>query len=185
MRHGVKRVKFNRNQGERKALMRSLLLALFTHERIVTTQAKAKAVKPMADQMITRAKRSDLATKRLLLSRLPHEDAVRKLMEDIAPRYDGRISGYSRIIQLGPRMSDSAPMARLELLDSPTSETKPSKSSEKGKEAPATIRPAEASGRGKRTAKGGKVAGPEREGKTLKEKAVSRRQSSTKKEAKK
>lgn len=185
MRHGVKKYKLNRNMGERKALLRSLLIALFTHEKIITTQAKAKAVKPVADQMVTRATADSVVNRRLLLSRLPNETVVEKLLKDIGPRSAATTGGHTRIINLGSRKSDAAPMVRLELVAARTeSDTKAGQVHE-AKQATVKVKDVGALGKGTRTKTFGKVVGPERESRSLKEKAVSRRQVSTKKEGKK
>ena len=117
MRHQRKRAKLSRDAAHRKALMKNLSRQLFEHERIQTSQAKAKAVKPEVERMITLAKRGDLHARRQALSAL-HNDkfAVHKLFEEIAPRYQGRPGGYTRIVKLGPRRSDSAEMVFLELV---------------------------------------------------------------------
>lgn len=185
MRHGVKRVKFNRNQGERKALMRSLLLSLFTYEKIVTTEPKAKAVRPMADSLIHKAKTRDVSTRRLLLSYLPNQQIVEKLLAELGPRYSNRTGGYSRIVKLGRRMSDSTPMARIELLDIPTGETSSDEKPLPAKKAGRAIKgevvmASQAKALSVTPKKSGKDS--ERLGKTAKEKAsVTRRQISTRK----
>jgi len=184
LRHGVKKVQFNRNMGERKALMRSLLLALFTHESIVTTQAKAKAVKPVADTIIAKARRDDLASRRLITARFPHPKTGEKLFSQIAPRFSDRAGGYSRIIALGPRKSGAAPMARIELLTG-TGIALTTDGEAPTKKARATTKLATVSGKGEKVATRGKISAPERASKSIKEKAVSRRQVSLKKEGKK
>ena len=118
MRHGKQRHKLSRDSAHRKALLRNLSRELIEHERIRTTQPKAKALRPEFEKLITLAKRGDLHARRQALSEL-HNDkfAVHKLFEEIAPRYQGRPGGYTRIVKLGPRQGDSAPMAYLELVD--------------------------------------------------------------------
>jgi large subunit ribosomal protein L17 len=117
MRHGRKRNKLSRPAAHRKSLMSNLSKQLIEHERIKTTQAKAKAVKPEVEQLITLAKRGDLHARRQALATL-HNDkfAVHKLFEEVAPRYAERPGGYTRIIKLGPRRSDSTEMVFLELV---------------------------------------------------------------------
>ena len=117
MRHGKQRNKISRDSAHRKALFQNLSKELIEHERIRTTQAKAKAVKPEVEQLITLAKRGDLHARRQALSTL-HNDkfAVHKLFEEIAPRYSERPGGYTRITKLGPRRSDSTEMVFLELV---------------------------------------------------------------------
>ncbi len=117
MRHKKNKHKLSRDTAHRKALMKNLSKQLFEHERIQTSQAKAKAVKPEVEKMITIAKRGDLHSRRLLLSRLGQDKfIVHKLVDEIAPRYTERPGGYTRIIKLGPRRSDSTEMVYLELV---------------------------------------------------------------------
>ncbi len=107
--------KFSRKTGPRKALRKSLLRELFLHERITTTEAKAKEIRPRAEKMITKAKVDSLARRRLIAKELS-PDIVKKLFEDIAPRFKERPGGYTRILKLLPRKSDSARMAIIELV---------------------------------------------------------------------
>jgi large subunit ribosomal protein L17 len=117
MRHGKTRHKLSRDTAHRKALLKNLSRQLIEHERIRTSQAKAKAVKPEIEKMITLAKRGDLHARRLLLSRLGQDKfIVHKLVEEIAPRYTERPGGYTRIVKLGPRRSDSTEMVFIELV---------------------------------------------------------------------
>lgn len=117
MRHKKTRHKLSRDTAHRKALLRNLSRQLIEHERIRTSQAKAKAVKPEVEKLITLAKRGDLHARRLLLSRLGQDKfIVHKLVEEIAPRYTTRPGGYTRIVKLGPRRSDSTEMVFLELV---------------------------------------------------------------------
>jgi large subunit ribosomal protein L17 len=117
MRHRKTRHKLSRDKAHRKALLKNLSRQLIEHERIRTSQAKAKAVKPEVERMITLAKRGDLHARRQLLSRLGQDKfIVHKLVEEIAPRYTERPGGYTRIVKLGPRRSDSTEMVFLELV---------------------------------------------------------------------
>jgi large subunit ribosomal protein L17 len=117
MRHRRKRHKLSRDAAHRKSLLANLSKELIEHERIKTTQAKAKAVKPEFERLITLAKRRDLHARRQALSRLGQDKfVVHKLFEEIAPRYGSRNGGYTRIVKLGPRRSDSAEMVFLELV---------------------------------------------------------------------
>ena len=118
MRHRRKKGKLNRSASHRKALLINLSKQLIAHERIKTSQAKAKAVKPEVEKLITLAKRGDLHARRQALSALGQDKfAVHKLFEEVAPRYGERPGGYTRIVKLGPRMGDAAPMAYIELVD--------------------------------------------------------------------
>ena len=107
--------KLSRKRDQRKALLRALMSALFLKERMQTTEAKARETSVMAERMITRAKIGNLNSRRLL-ARLFSPKIVKKLVEDIAPRYKERKGGYTRIIKLGPRKSDGAKMAIIELI---------------------------------------------------------------------
>lgn len=108
--------KLGRDSSARKALFKSILTSLFQHGRIETTEAKAKEISGLADQLITLAKRGDLSARRMAIARLADEDAVRKLFGDVAAKYSDRQGGYTRIMKLGPRRGDAAPMAILELV---------------------------------------------------------------------
>ncbi len=117
MRHGKQRNKLSRDSAHRRSLLRNLSRELIEHERIKTSQAKAKAVKPEVEKLITLAKRGDLHARRRALSSLGQDRfIVHKLFEEIAPRYSERPGGYTRIIKLGPRRSDSTEMVFLELV---------------------------------------------------------------------
>jgi large subunit ribosomal protein L17 len=117
MRHQKQRGKLSRDSAHRKALMKNLCREVIDHERIKTTEAKAKAVKPELEKLITLAKRGDLHARRQALSQLGQDSStVHKLFEEVAPRYAGRSGGYTRILKLGPRRSDSTEMVFLELV---------------------------------------------------------------------
>jgi large subunit ribosomal protein L17 len=109
--------KLGRDSAHRKALYSNLAAALIEHGRIKTTAAKAKAVKPFAEQMITLGKRGDLHARRLALAELRSQDVVHQLFSEVAPRFADRPGGYTRIVRLGPRNGDSAEMVYLELVD--------------------------------------------------------------------
>ena len=117
MRHQKTRHKLSRTSAHRKALLANLCKEVIQHERIKTSEAKAKAVKPELEQLITLAKRGDLHARRQALSTL-HNDKfiVHKLFDEVAPRYATRPGGYTRIVKLGPRRSDSTEMVYLELV---------------------------------------------------------------------
>lgn len=117
MRHAKQRNKLSRDSAHRRALMRNLCRDVIEHERIRTSQAKAKAVKPKLEKLITLAKRGDLHARRQVLSELGQDKfLVHKLFEEVAPRYADRPGGYTRIVKLGPRRSDSTEMVFLELV---------------------------------------------------------------------
>jgi len=117
MRHGRANYKLGRLTQHRWALFRNLLVALFRHERITTTEAKAKAVRGAAEHMITLAKREDLHARRQVLSMVPDATVVGTLFDTIAARFSDRNGGYTRIIKTGRRPGDNAPMVILELVD--------------------------------------------------------------------
>ncbi len=117
MRHANAGKKLGRDASHRKALYSNLTGALITHGRIETTEAKAKAVKPLAEKMITLGKRGDLHARRQAMAELRSNDVVHKLFSDVAPRFADRNGGYTRIVKLGPRQGDAANMALLELVD--------------------------------------------------------------------
>ncbi len=105
----------SRPKNQRKALLRTLATSLFLHEKIQTTEAKAKELRSVAEKFITKAKKNDLFARRILARDL-NPVTVKKLVNDIAPRYQERHGGYTRIIKLGPRHSDGAKMVIIELV---------------------------------------------------------------------
>jgi large subunit ribosomal protein L17 len=117
MRHARAGKKLGRDSAHRKALYSNLAGALIEHGRIETTEAKAKAVKPFAERMITLGKRGDLHARRQALSALRSNDVVHHLFAEVAPRFSERDGGYTRIVKLGVRKGDAAEMAYLELVD--------------------------------------------------------------------
>jgi large subunit ribosomal protein L17 len=117
MRHQNKTVKLGRSQAHRDALLANQVCSLIIHQRIRTTLAKAKAARPLAEKMVTLGKKGTLHARRTAAAYLHQPSAVKKLFEEIAPRSATRAGGYTRIIKLGPRKSDSAPMAVLEWVD--------------------------------------------------------------------
>jgi large subunit ribosomal protein L17 len=100
-----------------RLLLNGLAAQLFVHEAINTTEAKAKAVRPLAEKLITFAKKGDVAARREVLKDIPDRDVVHKLFSEIGPRFAERSGGYTRILKLGPRKGDAAPMARIELVE--------------------------------------------------------------------
>ena len=156
MRHQKKTVKLGRTAEHRKALLANQVCSLIEHHRIKTTLAKAKAVRPLAEKMVTLGKKGSLHARRTALAVLRQKNAVKKLFDDIAPRSADRNGGYTRIIRLGLRKSDAAKVALLEWVDAPlvveepvaeekgkkrkgaklaaTEETKPEKKSKKSEE---------------------------------------------------
>ena len=117
MRHQKTRHKLSRSSSHRKALLRNLCKEVIDHERIQTTEAKAKAVKPELERLITLAKRGDMHARRKAMARLGQDKFVTyKLFEEIAPRYADREGGYCRILKLGPRKSDSTERVFLALV---------------------------------------------------------------------
>jgi large subunit ribosomal protein L17 len=131
MRHGKAGFKLGRVTPHRWALFRNLLVALFRHERIMTTEAKAKAVRGLADQMVTLAKRDNLHARRQVLAMVPDAEVVKKLFDAIAARFGERHGGYTRILRAGTRPGDRAPMVVLELVDRPEAPKEKSKTDAK------------------------------------------------------
>lgn len=108
--------KFGRRSAHRRAMLRNLVTSMILAEKIQTTEAKAKQIRSITEKMITLGKRGDLHSQRQALSYMLDETAVKKLFDEIAPRYEERQGGYTRILKLGPRRGDAAPMAILELV---------------------------------------------------------------------
>ena len=117
MRHQKKTIKLGRTAEHRKALLANQVCSLIEHQRIKTTLAKAKAVRPLAERMVTLGKDGSIHARRSALATLRQKNAVKKLFADIAPRSAERNGGYTRIVKLGERKSDSAPMAFIEWVD--------------------------------------------------------------------
>ena len=116
MRHGNTNRKLNRTASHRRAMFANMSAALIKHEQIVTTLPKAKELRPIVEKLVTLGKRGDLHARRQAIAQIRDEDQVRKLFAVIGPRYKDRNGGYTRILNLGPRAGDSAPMARIELV---------------------------------------------------------------------
>ena len=117
MRHQKKTIKLGRTAEHRKALLANQVCSLIEHQRIKTTLAKAKAVRPLAERMVTLGKNGSIHARRTALATLRQKNAVKKLFDDIAPRSAERNGGYTRIVKLGQRQSDSASMAFIEWVD--------------------------------------------------------------------
>lgn len=117
MRHGKKIAKLSRTRSARKALFRNLAQSLFKYESVRTTLVKAKAIRPYAEKLITKAKDSSLHHRRQVLADIYDEKIVQKLFSDIAPRFQKRPGGYLRITKLGPRLTDGAEMAIIEFVE--------------------------------------------------------------------
>jgi large subunit ribosomal protein L17 len=144
MRHRTKTVKLGRKSQHRDSMLANMAGSLILHNRIKTTLAKAKALRPIVEKLVTLGKKGGLHQRRLALARLlGNEDVVKKLFADIAPRFKDRSGGYTRILKTGPRRSDAASMALIEWVDflAPAAETaapaepKAKKSAAKGKKA--------------------------------------------------
>ena len=139
MRHQKKTLKLGRTAEHRKALLANQVCSLIEHQRIKTTLAKAKAVRPLAEKIVTLGKNGSLHARRNALSILRQKDAVNKLFDEIAPRSTDRNGGYTRIVKLGQRKSDSASMAFIEWVDAAkaTEEKAPKEKAPKQKKEPA------------------------------------------------
>lgn len=116
MRHRVSGRKLGRRSSQRRALYRNQVTDLLRYGKIVTTEAKAKEVRALAEEMITLGKAGDLSARRRALAFMTSEQVVRKLFRETAPRYAGRTGGYTRIVKLGPRQGDAALLVQLELV---------------------------------------------------------------------
>ena len=155
MRHQKKTVKLGRTAEHRKALLANQVCSLIEHQRIKTTLAKAKAVRPLAEKMVTLGKKGSLHARRTALATLRQKDAVKKLFDDIAPRAAERNGGYTRIIKLGQRKSDAAPVAFIEWVDAALVVEEPAaaeeKKGKKGKAAKSSESAAKPERKGKKT----------------------------------
>lgn len=151
MRHRNHHYRLGRVSEHRTAMFRNLLVALFRHERVITTVPKAKAVRGLADRMITLAKRDNLHARRQVLSMVPDTQVVGRIFDTIVARYADRHGGYTRILKSGVRPGDGAPLALLELVD--RVETKPDGDKGKGKEKKEKPGKAEEKASGKRKKK--------------------------------
>lgn len=116
MRHRAKGRQLSRTASHRKALLANLATSLFRHERVVTTEAKAKELRPYAERLITLARRGDLHARRLVERRIKDKDVTHRLFAELGQRFASRPGGYTRIVKLGHRVGDGADVARIELL---------------------------------------------------------------------
>ena len=142
MRHCNSGKRLGRNTSHRKAMLRNMVTSLFEHEKISTTDARAKELRPMAEKLITLAKRGDLHARRLVTSVVRDRKTVAKLFERIAPRYAERPGGYTRIIKLGHRLGDNAPLSLIALVEeeyAPKAPKKVAKPAAEKKTAPAPV----------------------------------------------
>ena len=117
MRHNIAGRKFDRPSGERRALYRSLVTELLKHEKIVTTEPKAKEIRGMAEKMITLGKKGGLPAFRQALTFIFEEDVAKKVFAELAKRYANRPGGYTRIVKIGPRQGDGASMVQISLVE--------------------------------------------------------------------
>jgi len=117
MRHQKAGRKLGRNPAQRKALLRQLAISMILHERITTTEAKAKTIRPVVEKLITIARQDSHAHRKLIMSKIDNKLATAKLFEVIAPRYESTPGGYTRISKLEPRKGDAAPMALIEFVE--------------------------------------------------------------------
>ena len=122
MRHGLGLRKLNRTSSHRLAMLRNMMNSLIAHEAIKTTVPKAKELRKVIEPMITLAKKDTVANKRLAFDRLRDRDSVVKLFSDLGPRFANRPGGYTRILKMGFRVGDNAPMALVELVDRPAAD---------------------------------------------------------------
>jgi large subunit ribosomal protein L17 len=157
MRHQNKTAKLGLTASHRKALLANQVCSLIEHQRIKTTLAKAKAVRPLAEKMVTLGKKGSLHARRTALAVLRQKGAVKKLFEDIAPRSATRNGGYTRNVKLGARKSDSAPVAFIEWVDAPLVVEEPAPE-EKGKKRKAAKTPEETETKSERKPKKSEAA---------------------------
>jgi large subunit ribosomal protein L17 len=155
MRHQRQRYQLSRSASHRKALLMNLVKEVVDHERIMTTEAKAKAVRGLAEHMVTLAKREDLHARRQVLSMVPDPVVVKKLFDTVAARFSERHGGYTRIMRAGLRPGDRAQMVVLELVDRPEAPKEKGKKDAKAEKAP----PKEAKKAGKGEASAGAAKG--------------------------
>lgn len=116
MKHRVAGRKFGRDKDQRRALFKGLAVSLILHERVTTTEAKAKTIRPIVEKLVTMAREDTDHHRRLVMARLGDENATRKLFEVIGPRYDGQNGGYTRIYKIGIRRGDAAPISMIEFV---------------------------------------------------------------------
>jgi large subunit ribosomal protein L17 len=143
MRHQKKTIKLGRTAEHRKALLANQVCSLIEHQRIKTTLAKAKAVRPLAEKMVTLGKKGSIHARRTALATLRQKNAVKKLFDDIAPRSINRNGGYTRIVKLGQRKSDSASMAFIEWMDAAVATEEKQAEEQKAKRKVAESKPKE------------------------------------------
>lgn len=128
MRHGVAGRRFSRTSAHREAMMENMIISLLRHERIRTTVPKAKEARKLADRMISLGKKGSLHARRLASKTVHDKEVLSKLFDQLAPRFEARPGGYTRIIRIGRRLGDSAEMAFLELVDRPETAAAPAES---------------------------------------------------------
>ena len=116
MRHRKKKIMLSRKKDPRRALMKNLAESLILHERIETTEAKAKAIRPYVERLVTKGKANTLTARRQLISSLPTQRSVKKVMEVLSPKYQSREGGYTRIVKMASRKGDGAKMAIIEFV---------------------------------------------------------------------
>lgn len=143
MRHRLSRRQLGRTASHRKALIHNQVTDLLRHDRIVTTEAKAKEVRPIAERVITLGKRGDSAARRRAGAVLTDRKVLRRLFDEVAPRFQDRPGGYTRIVKLGPRLGDGARMAQLELVEGPVSDSIIESAPAPAADAPAADAPAD------------------------------------------
>ena len=167
MRHQKKTRKLGRTSSHRDAMLANLVASLIEHKRVKTTLAKAKAARPLAEKLVTLGKGGTLHDRRLAVAKIGQRDAVATLFKTIAPGFKDRKGGYTRIIKLGPRQSDSAPIAFLEWVDYVV-DVEPTPAAEKTAKPAKADKPAKAekAEKAEKTAKAEKAAKPKKEKKS-------------------
>jgi large subunit ribosomal protein L17 len=180
MRHRKTGYTLHRSASHRRALFSNLAQALFEHKRVRTTLIKARATRPFAERLVTYAKKGTLASRRLVLRYLRKKDVVKALFEEIAPTFADRPGGYTRIIKLGQRIGDAAPMAMLELVG--FEGTAPKKKEEKAKGGKGEAKPSRPASPAKAKKSEAKKASPKK--KAAKEEKATHRKAPAKKKVK-
>ena len=153
MRHGKAGKKFGRTSAHRKAMFRNMVTSLLSHERIITTEVKAKEIGRLTEKMITLGKRGDLHARRQAVAFIRSNEVIKRLFSVYADRYESRQGGYTRVLKLEPRPGDNAPMAIIELVDRPIAKPKEKDSKSKEKAKTSTAKPKEKKTAGKEPAK--------------------------------
>jgi large subunit ribosomal protein L17 len=168
--HRVSQKKLSRSTNARKALLKNLANSLILHERIVTTEAKAKTVRPIVEKLITRSKEDTVPNRRILMSKLGQENSVKKLLELVGPNFKERPGGYTRVIKLNPRPGDRAKQTLIEFVENVSEKAAKEKIQKKTAKAKVEKQEEKTKPKQKKSTKLAKVSKPVNKGKTKEEK---------------